>query len=192
MSSLIIETSVDPVAGPKVYGCPIKSYAVDGATDCGLTEAIAFGALRQSSAIEELTVAVSKIVRLRQQKTREIGDCVATVAEAIGSMDQKETNPDARFSTIDAAKLKRANEILRKYGVHEMELNENGQVCYSVAYKQQTDVQLVLDTENNDLQQNMNNLKNLMTKRDNAYAVASKVVDKINSTARDAIRAVGR
>lgn len=186
--SLAVETDV---GAARVYGCSIPTYTVDGAKGCGLVEAVSFGALRQSLAIETLTTAVGQVVKLRQQKATEIGEAVATVTEAIGSMDPKDQDPDKQ-SAIDPHRLTRANEIFKKYGIPEMNLDEeSGQVTYDTAYRKQNDVQLALDTENNDLQQNLNNLSNLVAKRDNAFIVASKVVDKINMTAKDAIRAVG-
>lgn len=189
--SLAIETNVNAASGDRVYGCPIQTYTVDGATGCGIVEAVAFGALHQSTAIEAITAAIGQVVKLRQKKATEVGDALATLAEAIASTDKDDPDP-RRLSKIDIADLEKANEIFRKYGIKELELDEDTkQVSYAAAYYKQTDVQLALDTENNDLQQNMNNLQNMVAKRDNAFIVASKVVDKINSTAKDAIRAVG-
>lgn len=190
MAGLVIETNIDARA-PRVYGCPIATYTVDGAQGCGISEAVAFGALRQSVAFEELTTAVGRVVKLRQQKATEIGDAVATVAEAIGSMDQASSSP-SKLSNVAAEKLNKANATFKKYGIAEMALDESTkQVTYGEAYRKQTDVQLALDTENNDLQQNLNSLMSLISKRDNAFSVASKIVDKVNRAAKDTIRAVG-
>lgn len=190
MADISVITNVDRNSPVRTYGIPMRDYTVDGAEHCGFIEAIAFGALRQSYAIEALSTAVSRVVKLRQKKASEIGDALATVSEAVTSMPMDDQDVD-KESNIDVSKLKAANEIFKRYGIGEMELAESGQVTYGTASYKQTDVQLALDRENNDLQQNMNSLQNLVTKRDNAFQVASKVVAKATATASDTIRAIG-
>ena len=190
MADISVITNVDRDSSARTYGIPMRDYTVDGATGCGFIDAIAFGALRQSYAIEALSAAVADVVKLRQRKASEIGDALATVSEAVASMPSDDMDTD-KESKIDTWRLRAANEIFKRYGIEEMELAKSGQVTYGIAYQKQTDVQLALDKENNDLQQNMNSLKNLVTKRDNAFTVASKVVAKAASTASETIRGIG-
>lgn len=189
MAELVVETETNKSSGERVYGCVIPEYTLAGGVKVDFMEAIAFGALEQSFAVERATKAVAAVVEARQRKASEIADAVASVTEAVASMPPG--NDTKKLSSIPEWKLPEANRIFAKYGIPTMELETNGQVRYEVAYPKQTDVQLVLDTENNDLQQNMNTLQNLVSKRDNAFLVASKVVAKVVATAKDTIRAIG-
>lgn len=189
MAGLVIETEVNKVNGDRVYGCPIREYSIEGKGKADFMEAVAVGALLQSFAVEETTSAIASVVKLRQRKAKEIGDALASVAEAVASMP---TDADpAKKSKIESWRLPAANAIFKKYGIKEMTLDDGGQITYEEAYPKQNDVQLALDTENNNLQQNMNSLQNMISKRDNAFAVASKVVKKVVSTSKDTIHAIG-
>ena len=48
-----------------------------------------------------------------------------------------------------------------------------------------------LDSESNDLQQNMIQVQSLINKRDNSFSVANKVISKENRTASDTIQRMG-
>lgn len=189
MAGLVVETDVNRVNGDRVYGCAIPEYSVEGVGKVDFMEAMALGALTQSFAVEKTATAVSAVVKKRQHKVTEIGEALASLAEAVASMPSG--SDTGKKSKIEDWKLPEANRILKKYGIKEMPLDENGQITYEDAYPKQTDVQLALDTENNDLQQNLNTLQSMVTKRDNAFAVASKVVAKVVSTAKDTILAIG-
>lgn len=189
MAGLVVETEVNKLNGDRVYGCAIPEYSIEGKGTSDFMEAVAMGALFQSFAVEANASAVAALVKVRQTKVMEIGDALASLSEAVASMSSG--SDTGRKSKVDSWKLPEANRIFRKYGIEEMNLDADGQVKYEDAYPKQTDVQLVLDRENNDLRQNMNSLQNMVAKRDNAFAVASKVVDKVVSTAKDTIHAIG-
>ena len=186
MSDLAIQTTTYPEAC--AYGLPAVEYTVNGADHCGLAEAVAFGSLSNSHAIEAVTVAVSEVVKARQRKCSDIGDALATVGEALASIETT-SDVDAE-SGIETEKLKKAKELLGKYGI-DLPMTDKGQITYQTAYRKQNEVQLALDRENNDLQQNMITLQGLVNKRDNAFNVSSKVVQKVNKTALGTIRSIG-
>ena len=190
MAGLAIETTVSPYGDRNIYGIPTKRYAVDGVPDLGLLEAVSFAVLQQSHAIESVTSAMTEMVKLHQQRVEDLGEVMAVLSEALASMDPEDSDVDKR-SAINAAKIAHANELLAKYGIAKMSVDEGGQVTFEGTYYKQTDVQLALDTANNDLQQVMAGLQGLINKRDNAFVAANKVVAKMNSTSLTAIRAFG-
>jgi len=188
MATLPIHTSFSAVADEKIYGTQIRNYTFDG-NKVDHATALALASLQQSEAIESLLPPYRNVIELRQQKVSDLSVVLATLAEAIGSMDPKDNNTSKK-SGIDAAKLETANQLLEKYGLSKMELS-GGQVTYKVAYYKQAAIQAELDTENNELQQNMIQIQSYVNKRDNAFQVANKVVAKENATAQSTIHAMG-
>jgi len=176
--------------GAAVYGTQLRDYAIDGEMGKTFSEVIAFASLRQSHSIEQTTAAMSSVVRLRQQKVLDLAEVLAVVSSAIPSMST-EGSSDSRWSSIDKQQIANANVLLKKYGLTTMATNGDGQINYATAYQTQNDIQLLLDTENNNLQQNITSLQALVTKRDNAFSTANKVIQKCNSTARSTISAFG-
>ena len=188
MATMPIQSSFSSITDENVYGVKIRNYTFDGKpVDHSL--ALAMASLQQSEAIESLLPALNAAIDNRQRKVSDLAVVLATITEAIGSMDPKD-NDTSKKSSISSEKLKTATKLLEKYGIKTMSLSD-GQVTYKTAYYKQTDVQAALDTENNDLQQHMIQIQGYVTKRDNAFTVANKVLQKENSTARDTINAMG-
>lgn len=186
MSGLAVETTRYPESC--AYGLPNVDYTVDGAAGCGFAEAVAFGSLRQSYSVEAAAQAVSEVIKARQRKCSDIGDALATVGEAMASIE--DTSDTDAESKISVTKLAQARTLLAKYGI-DLPLTEKGQVTYATGYRKQNEVQMALDRETNDLQQNMTTLQGLVNKRDNVFNVSSKVVKKVNKTMIGTIRAIG-
>lgn len=176
--------------GAAVYGTQLRDYAIDGESGKTFSEVIAFASLRQSHSIETATSAMASVVRVRQQKVSDLAEVLAVISSAIPSMPEK-GDTDSRWSTISKDAIANANALLKKYGRPTMATNADGQINYGTAYETQNDVQLLLDSESNDLQQNMSSLQSLVTKRDNAFSTANKVIQKGNATARSTINAFG-
>lgn len=176
--------------GAAVYGTQLRDYSIDGEMGKTFSEVIAFASLRQSHSIEMATVAMGSVVRARQQKVNDIAEVLAVLSSAIPSMPTSGKTDD-RWSSINKEDIANANALLEKYGRAKLATNGDGQINYTTAYKAQNDIQLLLDNENNDLQQNMTSLQSLVSKRDNAFSVANKVIQKCNATARATINAFG-
>lgn len=186
MSEVAVQATFYPE--DSAYGIPAVEYSVGGTEGCGFAEAVAFGALQSSHAIESSALAVTEVVKVRQRKCSDIGDALATIGEAVASI--KDTTDIDEESSIDIEKLRKAKETLARYGI-DLPLTEKGQITYQTGYRKQNEVQLALDRENNDLQMNMTTLQGLLNKRDNAFTVSSKVVKKVNKTAISTIRSIG-
>lgn len=176
--------------GAAVYGTQLRDYAIDGEMGKTFSEVLAFASLRQSHSIEMAAVAISSVVRERQKKVNDLAEVLAVVSSAIPSMPTEGAS-GKRWSKINSADIANANALLAKYGIAKMATNGDGQINYETAYRTQNDIQLKLDSENNDLQQNMTSLQSLVSKRDNAFSVANKVIQKCNATARETINAFG-
>ena len=176
--------------GAAVYGTQLRDYAIDGEMGKTFSEVIAFASLRQSHSIEMATSAIASVVRERQRKVNDLAEVLAVVSAAIPSMPNKGASDD-RWSKINSEDIANANALLSKYGLATMSTNKDGQINYATAYQTQNDIQLKLDSENNDLQQNLTSLQSLVSKRDNAFSVANKVIQKCNATARGTINAFG-
>lgn len=188
MADLPIKPLVNPLKDERVYGVQIKDYVIGG-TKSDFSQAIALASLQQSEAIESLLPALNKTVDVRQVKVNDLGEALATLTEALASMDQKEQSPSKK-SKIETKKIENMNAILVKYGLAKVE-TDDGQIKYSDACRSQNDVQKALDQESNDLQQNMTLLQSLVQKRDNSFEVAHKVLSKSNRTASDTITSIG-
>lgn len=190
----IITSYVDPAKDTRVYGTPIAEYAIDGEQGKSFAEVVAFASLRQANAVEQVSVAVSDVVRERQKKVDDLGFVLATLAEAMGSMDTEEQDPDKRWSAA-SENLVKANELLELYGLKLLVLDDSDEkgcrINYRNAQPAQNDVQKYLDDENSDLKQNMAFLEGLVGKRDNSFTVANRVVSRINGMAVDTIDAIG-
>ena len=80
-------------------------------------------------------------------------------------------------------------EIAAKY---EVKLSWDGDsMTRGNLQKAQTNVQYAIDREDNDIQQDIVTLQSYISKRDNAYSNASKVVRKSNQAATSTIGNIG-
>lgn len=188
MADLPIKPIVNPLENERVYGALIKDYEIGG-KKADFSAAIAMASLQQSEAIEALLPALNKTVDVRQKKVNALGEILATLTEALASMDAKDQST-SRLSRIDTAKITNMNALLKSYGFETI-VTKDGQITYANASRVQNEIEKALDTESNDLQQNMTLLQSLVQKRDNSFEVAHKVLSKSNRTASDTITSIG-
>jgi hypothetical protein len=181
------------IPGGAVYGVAQYEYAIDGVPGNDYAGALAVASLRQSVAIEHSATAYAVVVRQRERKISDLGDVLAAIARAIATMDPKsqDTGKRSEWSTL----LYDAHGTCSRYGISlplvavRYENGQwEGQVTYREATKSQNDIQYALDTEDNNLQQDMVALQSLITKRDNAYSNAAKIVQKAIRTGSGIIR----
>ena len=64
-------------------------------------------------------------------------------------------------------------------------------ITYRNATNAQNDIQYALDVEDNELQQDMVSLQSLVSKRDNAFSMASKIIKKSANAASNTISNIG-
>lgn len=182
MASLI---SSNEIEGASVYGVRQYSYTVDGNSNSDFAHALTVAALRQSTSIEETTAALSDVVELRQRKVGDLGDALAILAKAIATLKTKNSAPaDKSDSDSDLATAK---SKLAYYGL-KLNITSDNKIRRDDAMKAQSDIQYALDVEDNNLQQDIVSLKGMMTRRDNAFSTAAKVVKKSLDASGNTIR----
>ncbi len=177
------------ISGFKVYGLQMVDYTVQGVAGRDFGTAIAIAALAESTAIETETNAYASVLRARQRKLSEIGDALAVISQAIATMKTGSGQQSGDLSHALPA-LDTASANLQKYGV-SLPVNSDHQITRGNAETARNDAQYALDMENNDMQQDMVTLQGLISKRDNSFSTAAKVLKKVNSTGNSIIRSIG-
>ena len=108
-------------------------------------------------------------------------------------MDPKSNNPDKTSSTTSA--LYNAALTTAKYGISLNVSSNSSQGVANITYRNatnaQNDIQYALDVEDNELQQDMVTLQSLVSKRDNAFSMASKIIKKSANAASNTISNIG-
>jgi deferrochelatase/peroxidase EfeB len=175
------------ISGGSVYGVKQYEYTVDGVSGQDYTAAIAVASLREAVAIEHSASAYSDVVKLRQEKVEALSEVLAILAKAIAQIDTSNNNTDAESGNIP--ELKTAKSICESYGLTLTIKEKDGKttITYRNASTAQNDIEYAMDTEDNNLSQDMVSLQSLISKRDNAYSTASSIVQKADSTASDTI-----
>ncbi len=177
--------TTEPLSDNSVYGVRQAQYVVAGKSGQNFVDAVTIAAFRQAVAVENATSSYTAVTRARQVKIDELAEALSYVAKAVGSLDH-----DAKSSTktkIDNAS--RVKEIANKYGVS---LSWDGdKMAFGNLQKAKTNLQYAIDREDNDIQQDIVTLKSFISKRDNAYSNASKVVKKSNQAASSTIGNIG-
>ena len=172
MANLVTENAIPVLA---VYGVQQMQYTVDGLAGQDFAAALTIASFRQSTAIENASASYATVVRQRQKKVDDLGDALAVLAKALASMTTDDQDPDDK-SDADSALTAAANTVAG-YGITSMKVSGN-KIKRGDAMKAQNDIQYALDVEDNQLQQDTVSLQSLLTKRDNAFSNASKIVKK--------------
>ncbi|MBQ9727222.1 MAG: hypothetical protein IJV65_06935 [Kiritimatiellae bacterium] len=182
----LIETNV--IQGGAVYGVAQMSYTVDGAAGKDYSAALAAAALKESTAIEAAAASYTEVVRVRERKVTDLGEALAYLNKALSTLRVKNAEPGDK--TSEMYELATAHSLLSKYGIS---LNwssyssdaggDKMSMTRANIMKAQNDVQYALDTEDNNLQQDLVALKGLISKRDSAFSAASRIVKKADNAA---------
>ena len=197
--------------GQSVYG--VKQYLY---SDSESGETLDFGSmvakstLTQAAIVEEQTKATAAVLKLRQQKSQELSEALALIDELMANYRAKnpESGDKCELVVTPAQKdeyVKKA-EKLKEYGYtlnldpqeHTIKSSckskKDGNYQLTIrradAMRGQAQVQELLDTENNSLQQDMMSLQSFIQKRDRTFSNATDVVKKFENTAGDVIDAM--
>ena len=185
MADLIVPTEIPNGA---VYGVRQMTYAVDGVPGQDYGTALATASLKESVAIESAASAYAEVVRQREKKISDLGDVLAVLAKAIATMDPK-SDDTSKKSDADNA-LVTAKNVCATYGL-TLTLTDGNKITYRNAQTAQTNIQYALDKEDNNLQQDIITLRSYISKRDNAYSMAARIVNKANTAASNTIGNIG-
>jgi len=178
----LIQTSVIP--GADVYGVPQVSYTVDGETGKDFSAALAAAAFRQTAAIEVAASSYADVVRERERKLDELGQVMAELNKTFAKLKVKDQEPGDTATVDNGAWV---NATASKYGITLVFKANTSDMTRENIMKGQNEIQYAIDTEDNNLQQDMVALQGLLSKRDNAFSSASRIVKKADDAASSVI-----
>lgn len=183
MASLI---TTETITDNSVYGVQQVQYTVNGHSGKNFMDAVAIAAFRQAAAIETSTSAYAEVVRARQKKIDDLGEALSNIAKAMGEVHKKTKSSD-KITIPNAGNVK---NIAAKYGI-SLSWTDGYKMTLGNLQKAQTNVQYAIDREDNDIQQDIVTLQSYISKRDNAYSNAAKIIKKTNNAATSTINNIG-
>ena len=178
----LIQTNV--IEGGAVYGVPQASYTVDGDAGKDYSAALTAAALKQSTSIEAAASSYASIVKARARKVEDLGQVMAHLSEAFANLKVKDAAPGDTATVSNGAWV---NGTASKYGITLIFQENTANMTRKNIMKGQNEVQYAIDTEDNNLQQDMVALQGLLSKRDNAFSSASRIVRKSDDAASSVI-----
>ena len=189
MANLIEATKIE---GASVYGVAQMSYAVDGVSGQDYAAALSAASFRDAVAIEKSLSGYSEVVRQRMRKIEDLGSVMAALNAAASTLKVKDTESGDRTDAM--SQIYEAHSLASKYGISLGWVAISGdtmQMTRAQVYKGQNEVQYAIDKEDNDLKQDMVSLNSFISKRDNAFSAASKLVKKVSDAAGNTISNIG-
>ena len=172
MGNLIVPNLI---ADFTVYGVPQVEYTVDGESRQDYTSAVTCASLKEAAAIESVCSGYSEVVKARQKKVDTLGEVLAYIAKANAELPVDDAESTDKVSVDNASWIK---SVCKYYGVSLTWEDDSDKMTRGNLQKAQTEVQYQIDKEDNNLQQDMVTLSSYVSKRDNAYTTAAKVVKK--------------
>ena len=183
MGNLIV---AEPLTDNVVYGVRQVQYTVDGRSGNDFMNAVAVAAFKQATTIENATSAYSSVVRARQQKIDDLAEALSNIARAMGEVHKKTKSSD-KITIPNSGTVK---TIAAKYEI-QLSWTDGSKMTLGNLQKAQTNIQYAIDREDNDIQQDIVTLQSFISKRDNAYSNAAKIVKKTNQAASSTIGNIG-
>ena len=178
MANLIEATRID---GADVYGVAQMGYAVDGVSGKDYIAALTAAAFRESVAIEQGLSAYTEVVRQRMRKIEDLGSVMASLNSAASSLKVKDQESGDTATVPNGTWV---NSTALKYGITLVFVQNTSNMTRRSIYNGQNAVQYAIDREDNDLKQDTVSLNSYVSKRDNSFSTASKLVKKaLNASA---------
>ena len=191
----------NPIEGFKIYGMQMVNYTVNGSSGKDFDAAVSFAAFNNATTIEKETSAYSSVLKARQKKLQDLGEGLAQLSYIAGLLPTDEPESDDRVK----GNFWGLKNLLAQYGIdlyiqHEeashflwWEIEEAyDYVTRRTVENTKTNTQYEIDKEDNDMQQDVVTLQGLVSKRDQSFATAAKVVRKFNATGDTIIRSIGQ
>ena len=198
MSSVI---QTNPIEGFKIYGQQMVNYTVNGSSGKDFDAAVSFAAFNNATTIEKEASAYSSVLKARQKKLQDLGEGLAQLSYIAGLLPTKDQESDDQVK----GNFWGLKNLLAQYGIdlniqHEeashflwWEISEAyDYVTRKTVENTKMNTQYEIDKEDNDMQQDLVTLQGLVSKRDQSFATAAKVVKKFNATADTIIRSIGQ
>ena len=172
----------NPIAGASVYGVEQYSYTVNGVAGKDYAAALSAASFKEAVAIEQALSAYSEVVRQRMRKLDDLGTVMAILNEAYATLKTKDH--ESGDTTSNMVSLATARDKAALYGVtiNMTDATIAGiRFCYTTRrdlMNAQNAVQYAIDKEDNELKQDTVSLNSYVSKRDNSFSTASKLVRK--------------
>jgi hypothetical protein len=185
----------NPIAGASVYGVEQYSYTVNGVAGKDYAAALSAASFKEAVAIEKALSAYSEVVRQRMRKLDDLGTAMAILNEAYATLKTKEQ--ESGDTTANMVSLATARDKAALYGVtiNMTDATIAGiRFCYTTRrnlMNAQNAVQYAIDKEDNELKQDTVSLNSYVSKRDNSFSTASKLVRKALDAAGSTIGNIG-
>jgi hypothetical protein len=185
----------NPIAGASVYGVEQYSYTVNGVAGKDYAAALSAASFKEAVAIEQALSAYSEVVRQRMRKLDDLGTAMAILNEAYATLKTKEQ--ESGDTTANMVSLATARDKAALYGVtiNMTDATIAGiRFCYTTRrdlMNAQNAVQYAIDKEDNELKQDTVSLNSYVSKRDNSFSTASKLVRKALDAAGSTIGNIG-
>ena len=194
MANLIV---TNQIPGASVYGVEQHSYTVDGVAGKDYAAALSAASFKEAVAIEQALSAYSEVVRQRMRKLDDLGTVMAILNEAYATLKTKDQ--ESGDTTSNMPSLADARDIAARYGVTinmtDYTIPQLGiRMCYTTRrdlMNGQNAVQYAIDREDNELKQDTVSLNSYVSKRDNSFSTASKLVKKALDASGAAIGNIG-
>ena len=174
MSDFIVAKEI----GLTVFGQAQVDYTANGYGSLDFGMAMVQTGLARASSMENAMREISQAVRVRQTKLSELGNALADITEAIA----KKSDSISNKTQISSSAVK----ILRRYGFSVSASDTVGNY-----QKLQSNVRLSMDKESTSLKEDSSALQTYLSRRDNAYSMASKMLKKAQSTISSGINNIG-
>ena len=185
------------IPGASVYGVEQYSYTVNGVAGKDYAAALSAASFKEAVAIEKALSAYSEVVRQRMRKLDDLGTAMAILNEAYATLKTKEQ--ESGDTTANMVSLATARDKAALYGVTinitDYTIQDLGiRMCYTTRrnlMNAQNAVQYAIDKEDNELKQDTVSLNSYVSKRDNSFSTASKLVRKALDAASSTIGNIG-
>ena len=181
------------IPGAAVYGVEQYSYTVDGVSGKDYAAALSVASFKEAVAIEKALGAYSEVVRQRIRKIDDLGGVMAILNMAYATLrvkDQESGDKTSYFTELYDA----YQTATVKYGISMSYSGISGksmQMTRKQVMNAQNAVQYAIDREDNDLKQDTVSLNSYVSKRDNSFSTASKLVKKALNASASTIGSIG-
>jgi hypothetical protein len=186
VSNSLIQTEALP--GCSVYGVKQVQYTVDGVSGRDYIAALTAAAFKEAAAIEVAVAGYAEVVRQRIRKLEDLGGVMAALNYAVANLKIKEQESGDTAWVPNGAWV---NSTAQKYGITLVFVENTSSMTRRSLYKGQNEVQYAMDKEDNDLKQDSVSLNSYISKRDNAFSTAAKLVKKAGNSASSMIGNIG-
>ena len=171
--------------GYDVYGVRQHLYEMSsGGDEMSYDEAMGRAALESSAAVEQELQAVAALVRLRQRKVSDLGQCLAVITQAIATLSVK--NPESDDKSDSISELRTIASVLARYGITPT-LSGSDKVRRDDAERLRINIEAAIDAEDNLLQRDLISVTDGVRRRDSAYERSAKVMKRAVKASRTII-----